>query len=113
VNDSPIRQNVNVSRIRSAMSQKSNLDREKLYEENLQLKNEINKLKNHLASSKKENYIFEQELRKKDKALDDMAIDTQQSMINNLSHNPDYYNQSKLLNKATEVKFENLIFRRI
>jgi hypothetical protein len=92
------------SRIRSAMSQKSTLDKEKLYEENLQLKNTINLLKNQLSNTKKENYIFEQELKKKDKALEDMAIDTQQSMINNLSHNPDYYNQSKLLNRATEVR---------
>jgi hypothetical protein len=103
IND-PNFERANPSRIRSAMSVKSTLDKEKLYEENLQLKNEINKLKNHLAASKKENYIFEQELKKKDKALEDMAMDTQQSMINNLSHNPDYYNQSKLLNKATEVR---------
>ena len=53
--------------------------------------------------SKKENYIFEQEMKKKDKALEDMAIDTQNSVINNLS-NVDYYNQNKLLSKATEVK---------
>jgi DNA gyrase/topoisomerase IV subunit A len=105
INDSPMGRNMpNPFRIRSAMSQKSSLDKEKLYEENLQLKNEINKLKNLLSNTKKENYIFEQELRKKDKALEDMAMDAQQSMINNLSHNPDYYNQSKLLNKATEVK---------
>jgi hypothetical protein len=44
-------------------------------------------------------------MKKKDKALEEMAIDTQQSMINNISHGHDYYNQSKLLNKATEVVF--------
>ena len=85
------------------MGKNNTLDKERLYEENLQLKNEINKLKNQLSVIKKENYIFEQELRKKDKALEDMAFDTQQSMINNLSHMPDYFNQNKLLNKATEV----------
>ena len=43
-------------------------------------------------------------MKKKDKALEDMAIDTQHSVINNLS-NVDYYNQNKLLSKATEVDY--------
>jgi hypothetical protein len=91
-----------VTRIKSA-SIKTTLDKEKLYEENLQLKHELNKIKSQYAVTKKENYIMEQEMKKKDKALEEMAIDTQHSMMNNISHNYDYYNQSKLLNKATEV----------
>jgi hypothetical protein len=88
-----------LSRIKSAIP----YDKEKLYEENLILKNELNKIKQEYNVKKKENYILESELSKKDKMLEDMAIDTQTSMINHIENMNDLYNQNKLLTRATET----------
>jgi hypothetical protein len=80
-----------------------NYDKEKLYEENLSLKNEINKLTKALNYTKKENYNLELDLNKKDKMLEELAIDTQNSMINQIEKVNDLYGQNKLLTRATET----------
>lgn len=97
------------NRIKSAHSNsKFSIDKEKLYDENLRLKTEINKIKNEMELTKKENTNLETELSKKDKLLEDLVIDTQNSLLSNLNN----LNETGPLNKTilgriTEV---NLIF---
>ncbi len=88
-------------RIRSAHH--ITMDKEKLYEENLELKNEMNKLNKALNKSKKENCNLEGDLNKKDKMLEELAIDTQNSMINQIEKVNDLYGQNRLLTRATET----------
>jgi hypothetical protein len=78
-------------------------DKEKLYEENLSLKKEMNQIKRDFNLMKKDNYNLELELNKKDKLLDELATDTQNSMINHIENVSDLYNQNKLLSRAQET----------
>ncbi len=54
----------------------TNMDKEKLYEENMQLKNLLNKIKKDFAFSKSEVHKLEIELNKKEKIIEEIAIDS-------------------------------------
>lgn len=75
-----------------------NLEKERLYDENINLKNIINELKQEISNLKSENYKFSLELNKKDKMIEEILIDSQSNMFNN---NP--LNESKVLSKAKET----------
>jgi len=93
------------TRIKSAHSNsKFTIDKEKLYDENLRLKSEINKMKNEIEASRKENSNLEIELSKKDKLLEDLVIDTQNSLLTNLNNLNDTGPLNKtILGRITEV----------
>lgn len=61
------------------------LEKEKLYEEILHLKSINNTLKRELTLVKSENNKKEQEINKKDKVIEDIVVDSQQSMFNSQS----------------------------
>ena len=85
------------TRIKSAHSNsKFIIDKEKLYDENLRLKSELNKIKGEMEFTKKENANLEIELSKKDKLLEDLVIDTQNSLLTNLNN----LNETGPLNKT-------------
>lgn len=91
-------------RIRSAANTKINYDKEKLYEENLRLKGELKKVKGELEFSKKENITLESEMGKKDKILEELMIDTQNSLLSNINSVSDGGSLNKtILGKLTEV----------
>jgi hypothetical protein len=91
-------------RIKSAVYTKINYDKEKLYEENLQLKNELKKIKGELEFRKKENFSLESEMTKKDKILEELMIDTQNSLLSNINNITDGGSVNKtLLGRITEV----------
>lgn len=91
-------------RIKSAANTKINYDKEKLYEENLRLKGELKKIKNELEFSKKENITLESEMLKKDKILEELMIDTQNSLLSNINNTTDGGSLNKtILGKLTEV----------
>ena len=94
------------TRIKSAHSNsKFIIDKEKLYDENLRLKSELNKMKAELEFTKKENFNLEIELTKKDKILEDIVIDTQNSIFTNLNNINDgntHLNKT-IIGKITEV----------
>lgn len=75
-----------------------NLDKERLYEDTIHLKNTINELKKDISNLKSENHKFSLELNKKDKIIEEILIDSQNNMFNN---NP--LNESKVLTKAKET----------
>jgi len=103
-------------RIRSAVNSKINYDKEKLYEENLQLKSELKKVKNELEFCKKENSSLETEMSKKDKILEELMIDTQNSLLSNVNNITDGGSINKnILGRLTEVInfFFKLNFRHI
>lgn len=97
------------TRIKSAhYNSKFSIDKEKLYDENLRLKSELNKMKSEMEVTKKENTNLEIELSKKDKFLEDLVIDTQNSLLTNLNN----LNETGPLNKTilgriTEVVTHN------
>jgi hypothetical protein len=76
------------------MTTNSKVDKEKLYEENLQLKNYINLMKKDFAFSKSENHKLEHELNKKEKLIEDLAVEGNEKM-----------------SKAKEVNFFYLYFK--
>ena len=83
INDTGSPQRVGSSlptRIKSALP--LNYDKDKLVEENLFLKNQLNKIKNDILISKKEINNLEDELSKKDKMLEEIISETQNSMYN-------------------------------
>ncbi len=85
------------TRIKSAHSNsKFCIDKEKLYDENLRFKSELNKMKSEMEIIKKENLSLEIELSKKDKLLEDLVIDTQNSLLTNLNS----LNETGPLNKT-------------
>jgi len=93
-------------RIRSAVNTKINYDKEKLYEENLQLKGELKKVKAELEFRKKENFSLESEMTKKDKILEELMIDTQNSLLSNVNNITDGGSINKtILGRITEVNF--------
>ncbi len=110
VENSP-KKNVFQTRIKSAHSKsKFTVDKEKLYDENLRLKNELNKMRSEIECTKKENTNLEIELSKKDKLLEDLVIDTQNSLLTNINN----LNETGPLNKTilgriTEVKINIFI----
>ena len=65
----------NVKRIKSAHP--LNLDREKLVQENIRLKTQLNKLENEKINHKREITNLENEIIKKDKIIETMINDTQ------------------------------------
>jgi len=95
------------NRIKSAhSSSKFAIDKEKLYDENLRLKSELNKMKIEFESSKKEITNLELELSKKDKLLEDLVIDTQNSLLTNLNNlNETGPLNRTILGRITEVTY--------
>lgn len=75
-----------------------NLEKERLYEDTIHLKNIINELKKEISNLKSENHKYSLELNKKDKIIEEILIDSQNNMFSN---NP--LNESKVLNKAKET----------
>lgn len=108
-NNSPKNKNFQ-TRIKSAYSNsKFAVDKEKLYDENLRLKNELNKIKAEMEITKKENMNLEIELSKKDKLLEDLVIDTQNGLLTNVTNISDTTPINKtILGRITEVKIINL-----
>ena len=91
-------------RIRSAVNTKINYDKEKLYEENLRLKTELKKAKGEFDFCKKENITLETEMSKKDKILEELIIDTQNSLLTNVNNITDGGSINKtILGRITEV----------
>lgn len=96
-------------RIRSAVNTKINYDKEKLYEENLRLKGELKKIKGELEFCKKENISLETEMSKKDKILEELMIDTQNSLLTNINNVTDGGSINKtILGRITEVIYINI-----
>jgi len=81
-----------------AKIQNINLEKERLYEDTIHLKNQINDLKKEISNLRAENHKYSLELNKKDKMLEEILIDSQTHMFNN---NP--LNESKVLSKAKET----------
>jgi hypothetical protein len=100
-------------RIRSAINTKINYDKEKLYEENLHLKSELKKLKSEVEFRKKENNNLESEISKKDKILEELMIDTQNSLLSNVNNITEGGSINKnILCRITEVKiFFNILIK--
>ena len=91
-------------RIRSAVNTKINYDKEKLYEENLRLKGELKKAKGEFEFCKKENITLENEMSKKDKILEELIVDTQNSLLTNVNNITDGGSINKtILGRITEV----------
>jgi hypothetical protein len=100
---SPNKKNSSIVRIKSANP--NYYDREKLYEENLKFKNDINKFKEILNLQKKENYNLELEINKKDKIIEEMANETQISISNQIYRSNDIFTQKNTsFMKANESK---------
>ncbi len=89
---------VNYSSNKCKFKNCTNLEKERLYEDIMHLKNTINELKQEISTLKSENHKFSLDLNKKDRMLEDMLIDSQNNMFNN---NP--LNESKVLSKAKET----------
>ena len=94
------------TRIKSAHSNsKFSIDKEKLYDENLRLKTDLNKMRSEMEVTRKENSNLESELSKKDKLLEDLVIDTQNSLLTNLNNLNETGPMNKtILGRITEVK---------
>jgi chromosome segregation ATPase len=75
-----------------------NLEKERLYEDTIHLKNRINEMKKEISNLKSENHKYNSEVNKKDKIIEEILIDSQNNMFNN---NP--LNESKVLSKAKET----------
>jgi len=96
------------TRIKSAHSNSIfTIDKEKLYDENLRLKSEFNKIKNEMEVIKKENTNLELELSKKDKLLEDLVIDSQNGFLTNLNN----LNETGPLNKTLLGRITEVILR--
>jgi predicted nuclease with TOPRIM domain len=96
------------TRIKSAhANSKFTIDKEKLYDENLRLKSEFNKIKNEMEVTKKENTNLELELSKKDKLLEDLVIDSQNGFLTNLNN----LNETGPLNKTLLGRITEVILR--
>ena len=74
--------------------------KERLYEENIKLKNISNALRQDYANAKSENHKLELEINKKDKMIEDIATDNR---VDGLPHSP---NENLKFSKVKEVKFE-------
>ena len=91
-------------RIKSASNAKINYDKEKLYDENLHLKEDLKKMKGEMEFYKKENLNLETEMSKKDKNLEELMIETQNSLLSNFNNITDGGPINKtILGRITEV----------
>ena len=93
-------------RIKSASNAKINYDKEKLYDENLHLKEDLKKMKGEMEFYKKENLNLETEMSKKDKNLEELMIETQNSLLSNFNNITDGGPINKtILGRITEVNY--------
>jgi hypothetical protein len=78
-------------------------EKEKLYEETIQLKTLINNLRRELASVKHENLRKDIELNKKDKVLEDIVVDSQNNLYGGFS-SQESFNKAKEANLLFKIK---------
>ena len=76
-----------------------NLEKERLYEDTIHLKNTINDLRREIGNLKSENHKLSLEMNKKDKLIEEMIMDNNNNLF---SSNNMHLNESKCMSKAKE-----------